>query len=653
MIAEMSRVAIFGPKKRLKELLTEIQRLGLLHLDKLQEKGKKLAEVKPTSEESTLLTAIEKLLGRIDGLLELLPSVLPPKIESKESELQEKSLEEISKEIDVVEIPLRRLTKERIEKEEELELILAYEGAVRVLAPLVAQIESSKNLATFGFIIKKKTPITFELLKSELHKLTEGRIEFVTRQVDEEKLGVLATFHRRDAEKVRNFFTRAGVNELPLPAKVANLPIEEAVRILQKRKNELPEEIKNSNEEIKALAQNYRGYLKNVRNFFLNQLARLKALSELSETKLSSLVCGWAPTKKLSDLKLALKEKFGEEIVIEELPFDEHEAKRIPVLLENKKLWKPFELFLQIFQPPKYGTIDPTPYFALFFPMFFGFIIGDIGYGLMLILFSLPVLGKAKLSLIGTFIGWLFKSKESNKPVSGICLLCALWTIFFGIIFGEFLGDLGEHLQIIHPLLLNRMTTDAKILLTLAVALGFGIVHVFLGFIIGLINAWQHQEKKHIVSYLCFIFSLIGLFSAVFSLANLLPAAIKIVGSSLFVIGLIGLGIIEGVIGPIEIFSAVGNILSYARLFAIGLSAVYLAYVANLLGNQIAGGGNVIALIGGILVASICHLLFFLLGIISPVVQPARLHYVEFFTKFRFYEQTGKPYKPLRKIDQL
>jgi V/A-type H+-transporting ATPase subunit I len=98
------------------------------------------------------------------------------------------------------------------------------------------------------------------------------------------------------------------------------------------------------------------------------------------------------------------------------------------------------------------------------------------------------------------------------------------------------------------------------------------------------------------------------------------------------------------VAGPIEIFGAVGNILSYARLFAIGLSAAYLAYAANLIGRTIGG-------VTGFLVAAlVVHPLFFALGLISPIMQPFRLQVVEFLTKFKYHDYPGKQYKPLKTI---
>ena len=153
------------------------------------------------------------------------------------------------------------------------------------------------------------------------------------------------------------------------------------------------------------------------------------------------------------------------------------------------------------------------------------------------------------------------------------------------------------------------------------------VVQVYVGFGIMLYIGIKHRNLHHILEPLAFALGVIGVFGVFFTMMiKMLPAALMWPSIILTGASAVTLGILAGVAGPLEIFGAVGNILSYARLFAIGLSAAYLAYAANLIGRTIGG-------VTGFLVAAlVIHPLFFALGLISPIMQPFRLQVVEFLT---------------------
>jgi len=181
-----------------------------------------------------------------------------------------------------------------------------------------------------------------------------------------------------------------------------------------------------------------------------------------------------------------------------------------------------------------------------------------------------------------------------------------------------------------------------------------GIMQVFIGFGIMLYQGIKHKDLHHILEPIAFIIGIIGIagfasswmFHAI-SPSFLLPSII------LFGISAATLGWLVGVVGPIEIFGAVGNILSFARLFAIGLSAAYLAFSANLISRKVIEAcipklGLQLAMAIGLFTALVLHILFFGLGLISPIMQPFRLQVVEFFTKFKYHDYPGKLYTPFK-----
>jgi V/A-type H+-transporting ATPase subunit I len=173
--------------------------------------------------------------------------------------------------------------------------------------------------------------------------------------------------------------------------------------------------------------------------------------------------------------------------------------------------------------------------------------------------------------------------------------------------------------------------------------IALGAVHVTLGLVLGVWEAWHARQRSHLLERGGMLVGLIGLFLLVAALLQWLPGGIT-PGMAVIVVGVVLLGASYGWVGvlagPIEFIGVIGNVLSYLRLAAIGLASVYLARVANDLAGQM---GNVVV---GAVVAVLIHALNLAMGAFSPSIHSLRLHYVEFFRKF--YEGGGRPYQPFR-----
>jgi V/A-type H+-transporting ATPase subunit I len=216
-------------------------------------------------------------------------------------------------------------------------------------------------------------------------------------------------------------------------------------------------------------------------------------------------------------------------------------------------------------------------------------------------------------------------------------MLSGISATVFGLLFGEFLGNLGEHWGL-HALLMDRAKLFLP-LLFIAVALGFA--HIMLGFFLNMIVSIRNGHRKHWIASLASMLSLSGLVLIIVTAAGRMQGGYHI-GGSLLLLGIPLLVYSEGFLGPLEFLKSCGNILSYARLMAIGVSSVVLAQVANTI------GGIVGSIILGFFVALVFHTLNFGLGVFSPTIHSLRLHYVEFFSKF--FQPGGKPYKPFRRF---
>lgn len=163
-----------------------------------------------------------------------------------------------------------------------------------------------------------------------------------------------------------------------------------------------------------------------------------------------------------------------------------------------------------------------------------------------------------------------------------------------------------------------------------------------MGLALGVWEALQHHSRSHLLERGGKLVALLALFLLVGALVGALPEALMTPSVAAVIVGVVLLGASMGkigwIVGPIELFSLVGNVLSYMRIAAIGLASVYLATVAN----QIAGALG--SLVVGVIIAVLLHALNLVMGTFSPTIHSLRLHYVEFFQKF--YETGGRPYTP-------
>jgi V/A-type H+-transporting ATPase subunit I len=635
MLQKMIRIQVVGPKKEFNHVVDLLYHEGTIHLEDINQcVSQNEIHLSKVEKEKTLEVA--EILNKISVILAALPKI-PPDATAQEAidrELQGKSRDEIIQQAKKVIGELEFITKDFASKKSDLKLSITslerYAKILNIIQPMERELPVLENYEVTILLIQKEFEKVLVLISDEMMKITGNRFEMSSTSVDEETLATLMIFHKRFSQQVHSFIYSVNVNEVRLPQEYMGKPFYEMYARIETDKLGKAGEIRYIDEKLAMLSNMWYQELVVLKKTFEDISEELEEVNKFGHSEFTFVVMGWIPKKFLKRLKDSLIKTYGGRVVIEELATSTSDMEKAPSFYDNPQWIKPFEFIMQLVRPPMYREIDPSPILAIFFPIFFGMMVGDIGYGLVILAFALIL--KNKFGTIG-FV----------RNLADILMISTIPTIIFGFLFGEFFGDFGEIMGWIHPVHFLGVTWNRleAIIPILIFAIALGVIHIFLGLIIGIINEITRKNIKHISEKVGMLLALSGLI-AVLALALEITPAWTLYPTIVMVIAALVLIIYgAGAMGPMEIMSSVGNILSYARLMAIGLASAILAFVANKLGGEM----EVLAV--GIVVAVLLHALNIVLAMFSPSIHSVRLHLVEFFSKF--YKGGGIVYKPFKK----
>ncbi len=635
MLQKMKRIQVVGPKKEFNQVVDLLYQEGTIHLEDV---------CHCVSEEEIHLSKVEKeksaeiaeISSRISGILTTLPGVQDDAITQSAiaHELQGKTRDEIIRRANDIIHELEHSTKNLAARKSDLKLSITalerYAKILNIIQPMERELPVLENYEVTILLIQKQYEEVLRLIRGEMEKITDNRFEMTSTSVDEDTLATIMVFHKRYSQQVHSFIYSVNVNEVRLPQEYMGKPFYEMFAQIETNKLQKTEEMKLIDEKLAGLSTAWYQELVILKKMFEDISGELEEFNKFGCSEFTFVAMGWIPKKFLKRVKEAVKNTFGEKVVIRELEVSSEEMEKAPTFYDNPRWVKPFETIMKLVSIPGYREIDPSPILAIFFPIFFGLMVGDIGYGLVILVFALIM--KNKLRAI-----------EFMRNLADILIISSVPTIIFGFLFGEFFGDFGEMMGWLHPVHFLGVTWNRleAIIPMLIFAIAVGVLHIFLGLIIGIINETTRKNKKHVSEKVGMLLALTGLIIIIALALEMIPAWTLY---PTIVIGIIALLLIiygAGAMGPMEIMSSVGNILSYARLMAIGLASVILAFVANKLGGEM----EVLAV--GVLIAVLLHAMNIILAMFSPSIHSVRLHLVEFFSKF--YKGGGTAYKPFKK----
>jgi V/A-type H+-transporting ATPase subunit I len=616
----MVKIEILGHRSRLDATLACLQRCGSVQLlDAASERGLQLAPLSAGQQELSEGARLRRIRTRLDALIALGLVGPAPALESA----IESNLDDVVAELDELAPRVEPLVTRIDALESEQSTLPRHIGSLRRLIPLVPQLPELAAFETVALLVERRHAAVVGWLRDELTDLLDTHFEVISDQVDRDTVGAVLVFPRRESRRVHALLAEQQVSRVHLPDAYRSMSLTAAIASMERRMGDLPREIEATRTELVALLGS-RSHWHSAQALIDRRLAQLDALANIGTTERTFAAIGWAPQREIDTLTEALQSDVGTEVLLTDL--DTTEDDQPPILLANPRRARPFQLFLGMLALPRYGTFDPTVLMAVFMPFFFGLMLGDVAYGL--ILFGLATWVRRR---------WGPRSRVTDD-LTRVLRMGAAWALIWGVVFGEVFGDLGRRLFDLEPLWIDREEAIQPLLL---LSVGIGAAHVVLGLCLGLwasaraANRRKFGERAALLLALCALFAIAGV------AAERLPAGMMTPSAVVVVVALVVLIVLEWPLGlvmaPLELVGAVTNVLSYLRIAAIGLASVFLARVANELGATA-------PLALGLVIASLFHALNLALGTFSPTIQSLRLHYVEFFDKF--YEPGGEPFEP-------
>ena len=636
-LVSMSKVRVIGPKSRLDGVLEELHKLELVHLiDVKEEEDFEVSSLSLDERHAARADELRFLIAELEALLDLLGTD-GGQAEAKEDlvpgAVDTGSLKDQLREIS----PKVGELRGRIEALQDEQIVLPrYVEPLRQLLPLVPELadleEQELNLLrldTVALVLNTDDDSLISMLRDELAETVGQRFELVYKKIEESAIGCVIVFTHDDAEKIHALLGQEHVRHVSLPDEYANLSLRGSVSEMEKRISALPGRLKAARVDLDDLLRPHEDDWRTLLAGLRAELEQLDAAVLVGETGHTFVAAYWVPKKQVTQLRDELEARVGDEVVVEELKVGRYDEK-MPVLMHNRKVARPFEGLVKFLDLPNPGTMDPTGLMTLFLPLIFGAMVGDIVYGALL------------------FLGALYVKKRFTEPgmirdLGSVMLIGSVWAIIFGFIFGEALGNLGY--QVLgfadgDDFALWFYRPEGLVpLLIFAIALG--ATHVILGLLLGIWQGWQEQHRGEVAERFGTLLAIVGVFGIAGLAAGMLPGGVVTPAIAVIIVGLVLIMAAHGrmglLMGPLELIGALGNILSYLRVAAVGLASAYLAIVAN----EFAVAAPLWI---GVVIATLFHTLNLALAGFSPMIQSMRLHYVEFFSKF--YSGGGKAFKP-------
>ena len=633
MIEKMEKLFIYGLSQDTASLVKELMKCGCLEITDprlLDEKG---VDLGLTEKGSSELYQIEQNYSRISATLNTLAPHIPsksffaPAREISFNQLEDKgSLDEALGVCDMVEAVQKELADLKSQQgrivfvKDSLKPWLKYDLPLKDIATKTSKIQ----------LMTVPAVITMEEMNSAMS--AENLVALVEEiSVDKDMHYIALLAHETSFTASEDLLRQFGASRISFSDLTGT--VSEELANCKVSLKELSAQIKQKEIAFEKLAD-HGDLLKLVHDGLNVQADCEKASQQMLHTSATSVIGGWIPVNKKADIEAILKKYICYYEYLAPENIDE-----TPVLLKNNKFVQPFECVTEMYSLPASTGYDPNAAMAPFFFVFFGMMLSDAGYGLLL--------------MIGGFVG--AKLLKGNKLLKMLGY-CGISTIIWGFVYGSFFGDALTQISrtffdvdFALPIFIDPQK-DTMVILVMSFAMG--AIHLFTG--MG-IKAYIMIKRGHPWQALFDVgfwyFLLIGL------PLTLVGGVVGQVGMYFAIAGAIGLVLTQGrdkknivmkfLGGVISLYGITGyfsDVLSYSRIMALGLATGVIATVVNTMGAMV--GNSFIGVIVFVMVFIFGHTLNLAINALGSYVHTSRLQYVEFFGKF--FEGGGKAFNPLK-----
>jgi len=652
---QMSRLLIVASKQQLDPVISELYRMNIFHIDDFIEKGDEQWEGfkigMPMTGADTISSSLVKIRSiasafgigadqigdrekaRIQELKRSIEQDLPAIAEEVEKLLAQRSkLETTAKEYEQKIEALRPFTDAPFP----MELLRGYDAVSCIAGTVKSQPAISVPHEIWDKPLKSGIFVVLAVKTTDIPAVERSLLDFQLQKVTIPEENGYA------------------------PAIIADY--EQKIAAIQK-------EVGALTSQMAAIRDKHKFFLMSSEELLTADIEQAEAPLRFATSDLAFSVVGWVPTQQVTKVYENLDRVCSGKVYVTELEIEDHNNGP-PVEYNNPNFSNPTELFMDIYSRPKYTEVDPTLLMSIVYPLMFGLILGDVGYGLILLVMSLGLRS-------------MVKGSEAGTQLIKVLRNCSISSIIFGVIFSEFFGFtlpwaplwFSRHIPI-GVKTEGAVHHASAIPQLLVVSIWIGILHITLGRIWGALNAsrMEHGHHRSLKMYanIGWILVMWGIIVLIWSkfpiilmpdlsqmpeLAGGLNVA-TIAGAVMLVLGLAFIAR-ENALDLMEVPTIISHVLSYTRLIAVGLSSVAIALVTNFIAIGLIINPQlenltpvgIILIIVGVVVFLFGHALNTALGILGGGLHPLRLHYVEFFTKF--YRGGGTKYNPFGMIRRL
>ena len=634
-IVKMKKFKLFALEKDRKSLLKELQKFSYVHFVKTKEEDESLKEIELNQDMTIIREKSQKVKWMLNYFSKLFPKETKKEID--ESSIKETLFVLVEQQASKYDFSndyenLANISREIDSNKEEIANLETYRKELSKWLNIKESLGNLKAFKTAKFFLGTVAKKNFELLKDKLRNFEHTYIEEISDESSQ--INIMLLTSNTEEKELKNELKTYSFTE-------TNFDFDTSFTDEYEKTKNREEELKKANEKLKEKVEKLLKLIPKLliqKEYLDNTLMRETVVSNFKATDTVNVIEGYIPKDMEEEFKRIINKNSNKSNYLEITEVDKDDEE-VPILLKNSGITGLFASITQMYALPKYNEIDPTAILSIFYWIFFGMMVADFAYGLILFIISGLAL------MIGKF-------DENKRKFLKFFFALSFSTMIWGLLYGSAFGDLIK--------LPTQVLDSSKDFMTiLKLSIIFGAVHLVVGLAI---KAYILIKNGHFMDAVYDVFlwyltltSLILLILAgkleFTSLTKNILLACTLVG----MLGIVAFGArdAETIVGRIGgglyslygITSYIGDFVSYLRLMALGLAGGFIAVAINIIVKMLVSGG-IAGIILGAIVFAFGQSFNIFLSFLSAYVHTSRLMYVEFFSKF--YEGGGKAFKKFR-----